>query len=88
MITGPPDLYWSLAISIIEVMNLLFASVDVVWVTWPFIGKEKFPSLRHTNEVIGAYLTVSPRWKLRLLPGLITKKAICCDKDSVLHIQK
>jgi hypothetical protein len=29
MITDPPDLYLFLATSVIEVMNLLFASVDV-----------------------------------------------------------
>jgi hypothetical protein len=33
MITDPPDLYRSLAASVLEVMNLLFVSVDGVWAT-------------------------------------------------------
>ena len=51
MVTDPLDLYRSLANAVIEVM---FASVDVVWATWNFIEKGKIPSLRHTNKVTGA----------------------------------
>lgn len=69
MITDPPVLYWFPANSVVEVMNVPFASLDVVW---HFIEKVKIPLLRHTNEVIEAYLAASPRWKLHLLLGLIT----------------
>jgi hypothetical protein len=30
---------------------------DVVWVSWKFTAEELLPSLRHTNDVIGAYVT-------------------------------
>jgi len=36
----------------IEVHNL-FAN-DVVWISWQFSSEERVPSLRQTNEVIGA----------------------------------
>ena len=35
-----------------EVMNLAFASDDVVGM-WKYGAEEDVPSLRHTNEVIG-----------------------------------
>ena len=47
-----------------EVMNLVFASDDVVWITWKYGPEEQVPSLRHTNEVIGAYVTASARIRL------------------------
>jgi len=50
IITDPPDLYCILEASCIEVMNILFVGVDVVWATWHIIEKEKLPSLRHISE--------------------------------------
>jgi len=75
IISDHHDLYLFLATSVVEVMKLLFVSVDGVWVTWHFIQKQKIPSLRHTKEVLAAYVKASRRTKLHLLPGLITRES-------------
>jgi hypothetical protein len=75
IISDHHDLYLFLATSVVEVMKLLFVSVDGVWVTWHFIQKQKILWLRHTKEVLAAYVKASPRTKLHLLPGLITRES-------------
>jgi hypothetical protein len=64
MISEPRELYRFVAKSGIEVTNLMFTSDDVVWASWRFIAEEKIPSFRHTNEVLGAYVTSSARVRL------------------------
>ena len=64
MISDPHELYRFLATPGIEVANLMFASDDVVWASWRFMAEEQIPSLRHTNEVIGAYVTAGARLHL------------------------
>ena len=61
MISDSHELYRFLATPGIEVVNLMFASDDVVWASWHLIAEEKIPNLRHTNEVIGAYITAGAR---------------------------
>ena len=57
MFSDLQGLYRFLATPGIEVAALMFASDDVVWESWRYIAEEKVPNLRHTNEVIGAYVT-------------------------------
>jgi hypothetical protein len=45
------------------------------------------PVLRHTNEVIGAYVTTRARLKLYTYLDALKEKAIYCDIDSVIYIQ-
>ena len=45
------------------------------------------PSLRHTNEVICAYVTAGARIHLYSYLNRLQDKAIYCDPDSVLYIQ-
>jgi hypothetical protein len=54
VIAEPKELYAFLATPGIEVLNMAFASDDVVWLSWKYAAKERVPSLRHTNKVIGA----------------------------------
>jgi hypothetical protein len=61
IITNSRDLYRFLATAGIEVLILIFASDAVVWTSWRFPEEEKIPSLHHTNEVIGAYITTGAR---------------------------
>jgi hypothetical protein len=63
MIADPHELYKILATTGVEVTHLLFASDDVVCVTWRFSEDENIPGLRHTNKVIGAYVTAGARLK-------------------------
>ena len=43
----------------------MFAGDDVVWVTWNYVEEgENMPVLRHTYEVIGAYLTTGARLEI------------------------
>lgn len=37
----------------------MFAIDDVVWASWRFIAEDEIRTLRHRNEVIGAYDTDS-----------------------------
>jgi len=38
-------------------MKLVFTSDEVVWIPWKYGAEEDVPNLRHTNEVIGNYVT-------------------------------
>ena len=57
IISEPKELYGFLATHGIEVVNLVFANEDVVWLSWKRGAEEDVPNLRHSNEVIGAYVT-------------------------------
>jgi hypothetical protein len=61
MICDPREHYRFLATPGIEVMNVMFASGEFVWVSWRSDAEENTPSLRHTNEVVGAYVTTITR---------------------------
>ena len=71
----------------IEVTNLAFASEDVVWISWKHSAEELVPNLRHTNEVIGAYVTAGARMHLYRYLDRLGERAIYCDTDSVIYIQ-
>ena len=59
--TKPHELYRFLSTRGVEVTNMAFASDDVVWLSWKPSAKERVPNQRHTNEVIGAYVTAGAR---------------------------
>jgi len=60
LISQPVELYRFLVTPGVEVQNM-FANDDVVWISWQYSADERVPSLRHTNEVIGAYVTAGAR---------------------------
>jgi len=57
IITEPRELYCFLATPDIDVTNLVFASDDFVWLSWKHRAENDVPNLRHTNDIIGAYVT-------------------------------
>jgi len=85
--TEPKELYGFRSTPGIEVMILVFANDDVVWVSWKYGAEEHVLSLRHTNEVIGAYVTAVARIHLYRYIDRLRENAIYCDMDSVRHIQ-
>ena len=87
MITEPKELYGIIATPGVEVMNLAFASDEVVWISWKYGAEEDVPSLRHTNEVIGAYVTAGATIHLYRHLDMLKENAIYCDTDSVTYIQ-
>jgi hypothetical protein len=50
LISDPHELYQFLIMQGIEVLNIMFASDDVVWISWQFSSEKQVPNLRHTNE--------------------------------------
>ena len=86
IITDPNELYRLLSTPNIEVTNLLFASDEVVWVSWRFRQEELVDSLPHTNEVLGAYVTTGARLKLYSYLEKLGNKALYCDTDSVVYV--
>ena len=86
MISDPQELYRFLATPGIEVANLMFASDEVVWASWRYISEEKVPKLRHTNEVIGAYVTAGARIHLYAYLDKLQKITKYCDTASVIYI--
>jgi hypothetical protein len=60
LISEPHELYRFLVMPGIEVLNMKFASDGVVWISWQYFS-ELVPSLRHTNEVIVAFVTGGAR---------------------------
>jgi len=87
LISQPAELYRFLVTPGVEVQNVLFASDDVVWISWQYSADERVPSLRHTNEVIGAYVTTGARIHLYGFLDKLQEKAIYTDTDSVIFIQ-
>jgi len=87
MISDPHELYSFLANSCIEFANLMFVSDDVVWASWRFMAEEQIPSLRHTNEVIGAYVTAGSRLHLYSYLDRLQERAQYCDTDSIMFVQ-
>jgi hypothetical protein len=69
------------------VLSLIFASECVVWTSWRFAEDEKIPNLRHTNGVIGAYVTAGARIYLYRNLDRLQDRAIYCDTGSVIYIQ-
>ena len=86
IITDPNELYRFLSTPGIEVTNLLFASDEVVWISWRFREEEIVESLPHTNEVIGAYVTTGARLKLYSYLEQLGTRALYCDTDSVIYV--
>jgi hypothetical protein len=71
MMADPQELFRFLATPCVEVTKLLFAGDEVLWITWKYV-EENMPVLRHTNEVIGAYVTTGARLKQILnVPGRV-----------------
>jgi hypothetical protein len=83
LISEPGELYRFLVTPGVEVQNMLFASDDVVWISWQHSADKGVPSLRHTNEVIGAYVTAGAR--IHLYSFL--DKPQDTDTNSVIFIQ-
>ena len=50
-------------------------------------AEERVPNLRHTSEVIGAYVTAGGRINLYGYLDRLRENTICCDTDSVIFIQ-
>jgi len=50
VITEPKQHIGFLATPSVEVMNLTFASDDVVCISWKYSAEEEVPSLRHTTR--------------------------------------
>jgi len=84
VISEPKDLYKFLATLGIEVTNLTFPNDDVVWISWKHSAEEHVPNLRHTNEVIGAYVTSGARMHLYRYLDRLGERVIYCDTDSVI----
>ena len=57
LISEPEELYRFLVTPGVEVQNMLVAGDGVVCISWQHSADERVPNVRHTNEVIGAYVT-------------------------------
>ena len=66
--------------------NLLFASDDVILVSWRYRHEELVDTLPHTNEVIGAYVTTGARLRLYSFLERLGTRALYCDTDSVIYV--
>jgi len=84
LISEPGELYRFLATPGIEVQSM-FPNDDVVWISWQHSADELVPSLRHTNEVIGAYVTAGARIHLYSFLDKLQDKAIYTDTDSDIY---
>ena len=87
IISDPQELYRFLSTHGIQVANLMFASDDVVCSSWRYIAEENVPNLRHTNEVIGAYVTAGARIHLYGYLYKLQQRALYFDTDSITYIQ-
>jgi hypothetical protein len=87
LISEPHELYGFLVMPGIEVLNLMFTSDDVVWISWQYSSEELVPSLRHTNEFIGAFVTADARIHLYSYLDRLQDKAYYCDTDNVIYVQ-
>jgi hypothetical protein len=87
VIADPKGLYAFLTNPGIELRNMAFASDDVVWLSWKYSGEERVQRLRHSNDVIGAYVTAGARIHLYRYLDRLQEKTIYCDTVSVIYVQ-
>ena len=87
VITEPKELNNFLVTPGIEVTNLAFANDDVVWISWKHSAEEHVPNLRHTNEVMGAYVFAGATMDLYRYLDRMGERAIYYDTESVIYIQ-
>jgi hypothetical protein len=66
---------------------MMFASDDVVWISWQYFSEEHVPDFRHTNEVIGAFVAAGARIHFYSYLDRLQDKTIYCDTDSVIYVQ-
>jgi hypothetical protein len=86
-ISEPKELYKFLSTPGIEVVSLLFANYQVVWVSWRNAEDERVPILRRTNHIVGAFVTAGGRMQLYRYLDTLQDKALYCDTDSVIYVQ-
>ena len=88
LISNPQELYRFLTTEGIEVTNLLFAGDEVVCIYFGDMPRETHvPNLRHTNEVLGSYVTAGARLHLYGYLDKLQEIALYFDTDSVVFIQ-
>jgi len=87
MISDPHQIYIFLATPGIKFANLMFARDDVVWASWRFMAEERIQNIRHTNEVIGAYVIAGTRLHLYWYLDRLHERALYCDTDSIMFVQ-
>ena len=87
IISDPKEHYRFLATPGIEVTNLMFANDDVVWISWKFTVEERVLNQRHTNEVIGVYVTAGEKINLYHYLDRVQEKFLYCDTHSILYVQ-
>ena len=86
LISNTRELYRFLATPEFDVVNLLFASDHVVWVSWKYAA-ERIPNLPYTNEVIGSFVTAGTRIHLYAYLDKLQQRVIYTDTDSIIYIQ-
>jgi hypothetical protein len=57
-------------------------------VSWRFSDEEKIPNLKHTNEVLGTYVTAGARLRLYHFLDRVQDNTLYCDTDSIIFVQK
>jgi hypothetical protein len=72
---------------VIEVVNMMFARIDVVWISRQYSSEEHVPSLRHTNEVRGVFVTAGALIHLYSYLDRLKDKAIYCDTERFIYVQ-
>ena len=87
LIYVPQEMYYFLATPDVEVLPLLFASDQAVWISWQHSEQKHAPILEHTNDVIGSFVTAGARLHLYKYLDRQQTNAIYCDTDSVVYIQ-
>ena len=87
LFSDPQELYICLATPGIEVTNLMFARDSVVWLAWRHAEESSMQTLRHTNDVIGNYVTAGARLLLYGYLDKLQERALNTDTDSVVFIQ-
>ena len=84
VITDPQELYRFLSTPGIQVANLMFAN-ETAWASWQFIAKQRVPSVKDTDEVIGPYVTAGARIHLYRCLDRLQQTALYCDTDTRVH---
>jgi hypothetical protein len=72
----------------IEVTTLLFAGDSTCWISWQRADDTDVPILRHTNDVIGSFVTAGARLHLYAYLDKLKEHALYYDTDSVIFLQQ
>ena len=66
---------------------LLFVGDQAVCICWKHSDERQTPTFKHTNDVIGSYVTAGAKMHLYTYLDILQEKTLNCDTHFVVYVQ-